>query len=35
MPRIEFSTYYKMDNMPNFKLLFETENEETKDKLAC
>jgi len=24
-----------MDNMPNFKLLSEIENEETKDKLGC
>jgi len=27
---VEFLAYYKMNNMPNFKLLHETKNEETK-----
>ncbi len=35
MPHIKFSTCYKMDNMPNFKLVSETKNEKTKDKFAC
>ncbi len=35
VPHIEFSTCYKMDNMLNFRLLFEIENEETEDELAC
>ncbi len=35
VPHIEFFTCHKIVNMPNLKLLFETENEETENELAC